>query len=114
MWRALRLVVDTGLHSKDWSEQEAVDFMLRNSAEPLASVQSEVRRYLVLPGQATSYMLGMLEIKRLRALAEEELGDAFDLSAFHDRVVGFGGSTLPMLHVSILAWIEEQKGIGAG
>lgn len=75
MWRALRLVVDTGLHSKGWSMQEAVDFMSRNSAEPLASVESEVKRYLVLPGQATSYKVGMIKIRQLRARAQEALGD---------------------------------------
>jgi hypothetical protein len=67
MWLALRLVVDTGLHSKGWSMQEVVDFMSRKSAEPLASVESEVKRYLVLPGQATSYKVGMIKIRQLRA-----------------------------------------------
>ncbi len=107
--RASRLVIDTGLHTKGWTRQQAVDYMMSNSAWSATDIQNDINRYISWPGQATSYMLGMLEIKRLRALAEEELGDAFDLSAFHDRVVGFGGSTLPMLHVSILAWIEEQK-----
>lgn len=112
--RASRLVIDTGLHTKGWTRQQAVDYMMSNTAWAAVDIQNDINRYISWPGQATSYMLGMLEIKRLRALAEEELGDSFDLSAFHDRVVGFGGSTLPMLHVSILAWIEEQKGNGAG
>jgi len=107
--RASRLVIDTGLHTKGWTRQQAVDYMMSNTAWPATDIQNDINRYISWPGQATSYMLGMLEIQRLRALAEEELGDRFDLSAFHDRVVGFGGSTLPMLHVSILAWIEEQK-----
>ena len=77
-------------------------------------VNSEIDRYISWPGQANAYMLGMLEIRRLRTLAEDELGDAFDLSTFHDRVVGFGGTTLPMLHVSILAWIEEMREAGGG
>jgi uncharacterized protein (DUF885 family) len=112
--RASRLVIDTGLHTRGWTRQQAVDYMMSNTAWSETDIQNDINRYISWPGQATSYMLGMLEIQRLRTLAEEELGDAFALSAFHDRVVGFGGSTLPMLHVSILAWIEEQKGNGAG
>lgn len=107
--RASRLVIDTGLHTRGWTRQQAVDYMMSNTAWPETDIQNDINRYISYPGQATSYMLGMLEIQRLRTLAEAELGDAFDLSEFHDRVVGFGGSTLPMLHVSILAWIEEQK-----
>ena len=107
--RASRLVIDTGLHTRGWTRQQAVDYMMSNTAWSETDIQNDINRYISYPGQATSYMLGMLEIQRMRTLAEKELGDAFDLSAFHDRVVGFGGSTLPMLHVSILAWIEEQK-----
>ena len=107
--RASRLVIDTGLHTRGWTRQQAVDYMMSNTAWSETDIQNDINRYISYPGQATSYMLGMLEIQRLRTLAEAELGDAFDLSEFHDRVVGFGGSTLPMLHVSILAWIEEQK-----
>jgi len=111
--RAARLVIDTGLHTKGWTRQQAVDYMMNNTSWTAFDIQNEIDRYISWPGQATAYMLGMLEIRRLRTLAEEELGDQFDLSAFHDRVVGYGGITLPMLHVSILAWIEEQKD-GAG
>ncbi len=107
--RASRLVIDTGLHTRGWTRQQAVDYMMSNTAWSETDIQNDINRYISYPGQATSYMLGMLEIQRLRKLAEDELGDTFDLSAFHDRVVGFGGITLPMLHVSILAWIEEQK-----
>jgi uncharacterized protein (DUF885 family) len=107
--RASRLVIDTGLHTKGWTRQQAVDYMMSNTAWPAVDIQNDINRYISWPGQATSYMLGMLEIMRLRALAEEQLGSEFDLSGFHDRVVGFGGVTLPMLHASILAWIEEQK-----
>jgi len=107
--RASRLVIDTGLHTKGWTRQQAVDYMKSNTAWSLVDIENDINRYISWPGQATSYMLGMLEIQRLRTLAEEQLGDKFDLSAFHDRVVGFGGITLPMLHVSVLAWIEEQK-----
>jgi uncharacterized protein (DUF885 family) len=107
--RAARLVIDTGLHTKGWTRQQAVDYMLSNTSWAEIDVQNDINRYISWPGQATSYMLGMLTIKRLRALAEAELGDNFDLKAFHDRVVGFGGITLPMLEASILAWIEEQE-----
>jgi len=108
--RAARLVIDTGLHTKGWTRQQAVDYMMNNTSWTAVDIQNEIDRYISWPGQATAYMLGMLEIRRLRTLAEEELGDKFDLSAFHDRVVGYGSITLPMLHVSILAWIEDQVG----
>jgi uncharacterized protein (DUF885 family) len=107
--RAARLVIDTGLHTKGWTRQQAVDYMMANTSWAAVDIENDINRYISWPGQATSYMLGMLEIRRLRDLAEKELGDDFDLKAFHDRVVAFGGITLPMLHVSILAWIEEQK-----
>lgn len=107
--RAARLVIDTGLHTKGWTRQQAVDYMLSNTSWAAVDIENDINRYISWPGQANAYMLGMLEIRRLRTLAEHELGDAFDMKAFHDRVVGFGGITLPMLSVSILAWIEEQK-----
>lgn len=107
--RAARLVIDSGLHTKGWTRQQAVDYMMSNTSWAAVDIENDINRYISWPGQANAYMLGMLEIRRLRTLAEKELGDKFDLSAFHDRVVGFGGSTLPMLHVSILAWIAEQK-----
>ena len=112
--RAARLVIDTGLHTKGWSRQQAVDYMASNTAWAMVDIENDINRYISWPGQANAYMLGMLEIRRLRTLAEFELGDAFDLSAFHDRVVGFGGTTLPMLHASILAWIEEVRSTEAG
>lgn len=112
--RAARLVIDTGLHTKGWTRQQAVDYMMSNTSWAEVDIENDINRYISWPGQANAYMLGMLEIRRLRTLAEDELGDAFDLSAFHDRVVGFGGSTLPMLHVSVLDWIGAQKGAGAG
>ena len=107
--RAARLVIDTGLHTKSWTRQQAVDYLAANSSWSDVDIESEINRYIADPGQATAYMLGMLEIRRLRTLAEEELGEAFDVRAFHDRVVGYGQITLPMLQASILAWIEEQR-----
>jgi uncharacterized protein (DUF885 family) len=109
--RAARLVIDTGLHTMGWTRQQAIDYMMANTSWSAIDIENDIDRYIAWPGQATAYMLGMLEIQRLRAVAEEELGDGFDLKAFHDRVVGFGGITLPMLHASILAWIEEQKAL---
>ena len=107
--RAARLVIDSGIHTKGWTRQRAVDYMMANTGWAPVDIQNEINRYIAWPGQATSYMLGMLEIRRLRNLAENELGETFDLRAFHDRVVGFGSMTLPMLEVSIRAWIEENR-----
>jgi len=105
MWRALRLVVDTGLHSKGWTETEAIEFMMQNSAEPFESVQSEVRRYIVWPGQATSYKVGMLKILELRARAEQALGDAFDIREFHDTLLTGGALPLAVLERRVDEWI---------
>ncbi len=109
MWRAIRLVVDTGLHSKGWSEQQAVDYFLANSAITEAQARSEVRRYLVLPGQATSYKVGMLKIQELRREAEAELGEDFDIRGFHDTVLGGGAMPLAILERRVENWVETQK-----
>lgn len=106
--RAARLVIDSGLHSKSWTRQQAVDYLLANTAWAATDIESEVDRYISWPGQANAYMLGMLEIMRLRELAEAELEDQFDLRGFHDRVLGQGSITLPMLEESVLAWVKEQ------
>jgi len=106
--RASRLVIDSGLHTLGWSRDEAVDYMMANSGWAPVDIQNEIDRYISWPGQATAYMLGMLEIRRLRDLAEAELGDRFDLRGFHDRVVGMGSITLPMLEESVTHWIAEQ------
>lgn len=110
--RASRLVMDSGLHTLGWTRQQAVDYMMANSGWAPVDIQNEVDRYISWPGQATSYMLGMIEIRRLRTLAEETLGENFDLRGFHDRVVGMGSITLPMLEASIQAWIVEQQAGG--
>ena len=107
--RAARLVIDTGLHTKGWTRQQAVDYLLANSAWPTADIESEINRYISWPGQANSYMLGMLEIRRLRTIAEDALRDDFNLRQFHDRVLENGSVTLPMLEQSVLAWIEGVK-----
>jgi uncharacterized protein (DUF885 family) len=109
MWRALRLVVDTGLHSKGWTEQQAIVYMMDNSPEPLESVTSEVQRYIVWPGQATSYKVGMLKILELRARAEAELGENFDIRGFHDTVLGGGAMPLAVLERRVDTWIAVMK-----
>ncbi|SDK37154.1 DUF885 domain-containing protein [Microbulbifer yueqingensis] len=106
MWRAIRLVVDTGMHAKGWSQDQAVEYFLENSAIPEGAVRSEVRRYLTLPGQATSYKIGMLKILELREKAKETLGEKFDIRGFHDTILGGGALPLPMLEKRVNRWIE--------
>ena len=110
--RASRLVMDSGLHTLGWTRQQTVDYMMANSGWAPVDIQNEIDRYISWPAQATSYMLGMIEIRRLRTLAEETLGERFDLRGFHDRVVGMGSITLPMLEESIEVWIAEQQAGG--
>lgn len=108
MWRAIRLVVDTGLHHKAWSQQQAVDYFSANSATPQATVETEVRRYLVLPGQATSYKIGMLDIQRLRKHAKQQLGEKFDIRAFHDVILDGGALPLSLLDRKVNGWITRR------
>ena len=107
IWRAIRLVVDTGMHHKQWSQKDAVDFFAGNSPAPLQTIETEVRRYLVIPGQATAYKIGMIEIQRLRKISEEQLGDKFDIRAFHDTVLSGGALPLSMLERQVKSWIAE-------
>ncbi|MEM1086982.1 MAG: DUF885 domain-containing protein [Pseudomonadota bacterium] len=109
IWRAIRLVVDTGLHAKGWTEEEAVQYFMANSAITEAQARSEVRRYLVLPGQATSYKIGMIKIQDLRKKAEAELGDDFDIRGFHDTILGGGAMPLAILERRVDQWIERVK-----
>ncbi|MBB6065528.1 DUF885 domain-containing protein [Pseudoxanthomonas broegbernensis] len=109
MWRAIRLVVDTGLHAKGWTEQQAVDYFRANSSVPDAAIRSEVQRYLVIPGQATAYKIGMIKLQELRAKAEAELGERFDLRGFHDTVLGGGALPLDLLEQRVDRWIAARK-----
>jgi uncharacterized protein (DUF885 family) len=109
--RAARLVVDPGMHVLGWTREQAIRYMLDNTAESRNSVESEVDRYIAVPGQATAYMTGSLEIQRLRREAEQRLGDRFDVKGFHDVVLRDGAVTLPMLREAVGAWVE---GRGAG
>lgn len=107
-YRAARLVVDPGMHVLGWSRDQAIEYMLEHTAEGPNAIRGEVDRYSAVPGQATSYLLGSLEIQRLRRLAEEKLGKQFDIREFHDHILEHGGVTLPMLGANIEAWIKHE------
>ena len=109
MWRACRLVVDTGMHVFDWSRQEAVDFMAENTALSLHEINTEIDRYISWPGQALSYKIGEIKIRELRALAEKELGSQFDIREFHEQILEKGTVTLPLLEERIKKYIETKK-----
>jgi len=108
--RAMRLVVDTGIHSKGWSREKAIDFMLDNSGMTRTEVVAEVERYIAIPSQALSYKVGALKIQELRARAEKALGENFDIRAFHAQVLNTGGIPLAILEQKIDRWIESQQG----
>jgi uncharacterized protein (DUF885 family) len=109
MWRACRLVVDTGMHSKGWTRQEAIDYMAANTGLSLKNIENEVDRYITRPGQALAYKIGELKIRELRARSEEALGEKFDLRLFHDAVLENGAVPLSVLEDKIDAWIETQR-----
>lgn len=109
-FRAARLVVDPGLHVLGWSREQAIDYMLAHTVNSRETATSEVDRYIINPGQATAYMMGRLEISRLRAEAERRLGPSFDVRAFHDRVLGQGRVPLPFLREEIERWMEHELG----
>ncbi len=108
MWRACRLVVDTGLHSKGWSRQQAIDFMAVNSGLSMNNIVSEVDRYITWPGQALAYKMGELKIRELRQRAEETLGEKFDVRTFHDKVLENGALPLSILETVVGDWIKAQ------
>ena len=109
IWRAIRLVVDTGIHSKGWTEEQAVKYFTENSSVADGAIASEVRRYITSAGQATAYKIGMLKIEELRDRARTALGGRFSYPAFHDQILGGGALPLPVLERKIDRWIEEQK-----
>jgi uncharacterized protein (DUF885 family) len=109
MWRACRLVVDTGVHAKGWTRQQVLDYMAEHTALPLHEITTETDRYISWPGQALAYKLGEIEIRRLRRKAEEDLGTDFDVRAFHDAVLRNGSVPLPVLADSVEAYIAEAR-----
>jgi uncharacterized protein (DUF885 family) len=109
MWRAVRLVVDTGIHYFGWSRQEAIDYFKDNAAKTEADIINEIDRYIGWPGQALAYKIGQLKMLELRSLAEKELGDRFDIRAFHDELLGAGAIPLDALEVRMTRWIEQEK-----
>lgn len=110
IWRAIRLVVDSGLHAKGWTRQQAIDYMRANSGATERNITSEIDRYIGWPGQATAYKIGELKIRELRAHAEDTLGDAFDLRAFHDELLSLGSVPLPVLEEHMRRWVESHPG----
>jgi prolyl oligopeptidase len=108
MWRAVRLVVDTGIHYRGWTRQQAIDFFKNNAAKTEHDIVNEIDRYIVMPGQALAYKIGQLKILSLRASAEAALGDDFDVRAFHDALLGAGAVPLDILQRRMDAWITDQ------
>jgi uncharacterized protein (DUF885 family) len=109
LWRAIRLVVDTGLHSKDWTREQVIQYMLDNSAESLTTSTSEAERYVAWPSQALGYKIGELKIQELRAKSEAALGNKFDIRAFHAEVLKDGSVPLDVLEAKIDRWIKSQQ-----
>lgn len=109
MWRAVRLVVDTGMHSLGWSRQQAIDFFIENSGKAEHDITVEIDRYIVWPGQALAYKIGELKFKELRALAAQELANKFDLREFHDAVLENGAIPMDVLDRHMREWIEAKK-----
>lgn len=109
LWRAIRLVIDSGVHSKGWTEEQAVAYFMANSPSAEGAIRSEVKRYIVWPGQATAYKVGMRKILDLRSKAQAELGDKFDIRGFHDTVLGGGALPLSVLERRVDEWVASQK-----
>lgn len=109
MHRAIRLVVDTGIHAKGWTREQAIEYSVANEAEPLDSIEREIERYMANPGQALSYKIGQLKIRELRSYAEAQLGNAFDIAEFHKQVLSTGCVPLALLENKIKRWVEAAK-----
>lgn len=109
LFRAARLVTDTGIHARGWTEDEAVAYLTNTGRQSPEMARSEVRRYITLPGQATGYKIGMLKIMELRQRAEAELGPKFDIKGFHDLLIASGSQPLPILERRVDDWIAAKK-----
>ena len=107
MWRAIRLVVDTGMHYKDWTREDAINLFIENSAKSILDIENEVDRYIAWPGQALAYKIGQLKILELREKAEKQLGDKYDIKDFHDEVLKRGSLPLDLLEYYIDEWINQ-------
>ena len=114
MWRAVRLVVDTGMHYKGWTRQQAIDFFKDNAAKTEADIVNEIDRYISWPGQALAYKIGQLKIRQLRSEAEQALGDDFDIRAFHDELLGGGALPMEVLEIRMNRWLAEQLSLKTG
>lgn len=108
MWRACRLVVDTGLHVQGWTRDQAIGYMAQRLTMTRAAIEAEVDRYIAMPGQALAYLIGGLKFRELRGRAEQRLGDRFALRAFHDRLMAAGAVTLPVLEETIEDWLDSH------
>jgi len=108
MWRAVRLVVDTGMHAQGWTRQQAIDYFKANAPKSDLDITNEIDRYIATPGQALAYKIGQMKISELRARAQARLGDRFDLRAFHDELLGAGALPLAVLETRMDAWLEAQ------
>jgi uncharacterized protein (DUF885 family) len=109
MWRAVRLVVDTGIHAKGWSRDQAIDYFMRTMPKSRLEAEVEVDRYITWPGQALAYKVGELKFKDLKARARRELGDGFDIRLFHDELLKHGSLPLDVLEKGIDKWIRDQR-----
>jgi uncharacterized protein (DUF885 family) len=112
MWRSIRLVVDTGMHALGWSRDQAIQFFRENTGKSDQDIRVEVDRYIVWPGQALAYKIGQLKFRELRTLAEQQLGDRFDVRGFHDAALGQGAVPLGQLTAQVHRWIETQRAAG--
>src|SRR5690606_30397222 len=108
MWRAVRLVVDTGIHQKGWTRQQAIDFFKANAAKTELDIVNEIDRYIGNPGQALAYKIGQLKILELRKEAEQALGEDFDIRDFHDQLLGGGALPLEVLEIRMKDWLAKQ------
>ena len=110
LFRAIRLVVDTGIHAKRWTREEAIQYLKDNTPNPDGDIEKAIERYIVYPGQATAYMIGQLRIRELRANAARQLGPQFDVRKFHDVVLRSGPVPLAVLERRVNEWVVSLKG----
>ncbi len=108
MHRAIRLVVDTGIHSKGWSREKAIQYSLDNEPTSLQAAEAEIERYMAIPGQALSYKIGALKIRELRTKYEKQMGDKFDIAKFHDKILAFGNVPLSILENVMDEWSLQK------